>query len=460
MRVPKRIAVAGMGVSGLAVGRVAARLGSSPVVFDQKPADSPNVIEAVDQLVAEGVEAVTGWHGRLDGSEFDALVVSPGFPREHPAIRDMLAHGRPVWSEVEFGFRIAKAPVVAITGTNGKSATTVLTWTLLEASGTRAWLCGNIAGSGFQETTFTEAAAAAGADDVLVAEVSSYQLEWVEEFHPRAATVTNVTPDHMNRYNTFEDYLDTKLRILDRLGEGDAAVLNIDSADAHAQRVRERVAASGGTASIVTYSPSGTQVASGVTRVEGETLLLGDHVLSRGELPLLGHHSVANVLCAWELASRVGNPNEASVDALRSFRGLSHRLERVGERGGVLVVNNSMCTNPAAVVASSQSLGRRQHLLMGGDAKKLDYAPVRDYLAGSPHKVYVFGPEAEQTNANLGGRWQVFARLEDAFEAAVAAAVPGEAVMLAPGCASSEPYANFKERGEAFREMAVRWLGS
>jgi UDP-N-acetylmuramoylalanine--D-glutamate ligase len=159
---------------------------------------------------------------------------------------------------------------------------------------------------------------------------------------------------------------------------------------------------------------------------------------------------VANVMTGWELAARSCSPGAASVEALKAFPGLANRMERIGERGGVLVVNNSMCTNPAAVVASSRGLRRRQHLLMGGVTKNLDFTPVADYLRGSGHRAYLFGPDNDTLAKTLGEGWPRFETMEAAFGAAVSAAVAG--------CASAEPYANFRERGDAFREMARAWL--
>ncbi len=454
-----RVAVAGMGVSGLGLARVLKRRGAAPVVFDQKPGDNPAVLAAVDELDSLQVEAVTGWHGRLDPIDFDLLIVSPGFPREHPAIRDMQRGGRPVWSEVEYASRIAKAPIVAFTGTNGKSTTTVMAWTLVESTGRRAVLCGNIAGSGYEETTLTEAADRAGLDDVLVAEVSSYHLEWTEAFRPRVAAVTNVTPDHMDRYKSFQDYFDTKLRIFGGLDLGDSAVVNLDqpylSRDVVAGALR-----SGSKASIRGFSPSGSIEGTGETARLGARLRLGSVEVQVGELPLFGEHNVTNAMMAWEAVACVAPLEGAGIEALKGFRGLANRMERLGSKGNVQVINNSMCTNPAAVIASSKSVGGRQHLLMGGHTKGLDFAPAGEYLASTHHRVYVFGPEPERMVSMLGHDMPTYANMEEAFHAALSAAVSGDVVMLAPGCASTYPYSNFRERGDAFRSMALEWLRS
>lgn len=451
-----RIAIAGMGVTGLAVGKAVQHLGGRAVVFDQKPNDNPSVMSAVDALDAQGIEAVTGWHGRLDPADFELLVVSPGFPRQHPAIRDMLGGQKPVWGEPEFAYRISDAPILAITGTNGKSTTTVMLWNLLNGSGKKAHLCGNIAGSGYPERTLTEAALGAGHGDVLVAEVSSYHMEWVDEFRPTVAAITNITPDHMDRYRDFEEYAETKKRLFDRMGSGDSIVLNLDDLYL-SPKVLE---AAQGRTDVVGFSPGGAVSGTGATRRTGGVLNLSGMDVAIDDLPLYGEHNVANAMMAWEMASRVCEVGPGTLEALRSFKGLANRMERLGERDGVLVVNNSMCTNPAAVIASSKSLPRKQHILMGGITKQLDFTPVGEYLRGTGHRVYVYGPEPDRMIAMLGDDWPVYGTLEQAFESAAQNASRGEVVILAPGCASAEPYANFKERGDDFRRMAQEWLAA
>lgn len=452
----QRVAIAGMGVSGLALGKAVKQLGGEPTVFDQKQNDTPAVLQAVDRLDAFGVPAVTGWHGRLDPAEYDVLVVSPGFPRDHPAIRDMLARGRPIWSEIEFAYRIAKAPILAITGTNGKSTTTVMLWQILQQAGRKAVLCGNIAGSGYPEMPLTQAALSAGEGDLLVAEVSSYHLEWVEQFRPKVAAVTNITPDHMDRYAGLEDYGSTKLRIFGAQQQGDFAVVNLDEPSVPVQTVQQSL---GGPATLVGFSPSGKHEGTGSTRRNGDTLWLSGMEARISDLPLGGEHNVTNAMMAWEMASCVETLDSNAARAVHNFRGLSNRMERLGSRNGIAVVNNSMCTNPAAVVASCRSLSGKLHILIGGLTKNLDFAPVGEFLRETGHRAYVFGPEPQKMASMLGTPEPFYPDLPSAFLAATESARPGDTVILAPGCASADPYANFKERGDAFKSMASEWLG-
>lgn len=452
----KQVAVAGMGVSGLAVARAVQALGGQATVFDQSPCDTPSQIKAVDEIAGMGAQAVTGWHGRLDPQAFDKLVVSPGFPRNHPAIRDMLGGGRPVVSEVEFAYGISAAPILAITGTNGKSTTTVMLWLLIREFDPDALLCGNIAGTGYPEQPLTLAALNAAPGQPLIAEISSYQLEWVDEFCPIVAGITNVTPDHMDRHADFQDYFETKVRIAARMGAGETFVVNEDEPSLLSLPGRVK-------ASVVRFSPSGKSQPGGITaRLGGHLQVLG-HEVALADLPIHGEHNVTNLMMAMEMAAAFlgerADPGRLLSGAMK-FKSLANRMEYLGAKDGIAVINNSMCTNPAAVVASSRSIAGRQRLLMGGNTKRLDFAPVKDYLAGSAHKVYLFGPDPDVMDAMLGGGWPRYAALEDAFHAAVAESERGDTILLAPGCASAEPYANFKERGEAFRSIAKEWLES
>ncbi len=219
-----KIAILGLGRSGLAVAKAALAAGDSPHVFDAKPADDAKIKPQVKALGA--VPFTPGFAGKFSKQDFDQLVTSPGVDMRSPMLKEAQRNGIEVISEIEFAYRISKAPIIGITGTNGKSTTTVMTWLALKAAGQDAVLCGNIFGSGFDEIPLTEAAMQSKVDQVLVAEISSFQLEWVRDFRPRCAGITNISPDHLNRYDSFDQYANTKRRIFDRMGEGDTIVAN------------------------------------------------------------------------------------------------------------------------------------------------------------------------------------------------------------------------------------------
>ncbi|MBX3097571.1 MAG: UDP-N-acetylmuramoyl-L-alanine--D-glutamate ligase [Fimbriimonadaceae bacterium] len=425
----QRVAVAGLGVSGVAVAKAVQAGGGHAIAFDERPAETAAALGTHEILLASGADVVTGWHGRLSEVEYDVLVVSPGFARHHPALRDAKAMGKPILSEIEFAYRISEAPIVGITGTNGKSTTTVLAWTIASTLG-NAWLAGNISGSGYDEHTLTDAARMASKDDLIVAEISSFQLEWIEHFAPIAAAITNITPDHLDRYVNFEEYRDTKFRIFESVPAG-------------------------GKCFIVEEEPSLPEVLVRPHAVVGKLEVVPP--ASQSEAPWAGAHDLRNLALAKALVQQWRPPNKESATAIREFRGLAHRMERLGERAGVLVINNSMCTNPAAVIASSKSVDRPQVLLLGGVTKGLDFSPVGEYLRASGHRAVLFGPIGQNFRKEVG-EWPHVEELGDAFTLAVSLSSAGSALLFAPGCASALPYANFRVRGEAFRQLAKEWL--
>ncbi len=449
------MAVAGMGRSGVGIALAATKRGARVRVYDEKSADTPERIAELERLESAGIDVVTGWHGHLAGEDHDLLTASPGFRRDHPAIRDTLAAGKEVISEVEFAYRIATAPILAITGTNGKSTTTVMTWLALKATGVEAVLCGNLSGSGYPELTLTEAADSTPEDGFLVAEVSSFQLEWVRDFRPLAGCVTTVTPDHMDRHPTFRDYFDTKLRIFRKMGRGDTAVWNREEVTVPRTEI-EAVLGDG----------------AAIAPVPGEVTLSDSAIGWRGvelaldKMPLLGSHNVQNAMMALTMVGAARTRTtaaqaQAAVDAIRSMHALDYRMQNLGQKDGVLVVNNSMCTNPGAVIASSRSMRQHQILLMGGAMKGLDFGPVGEYLRQSGHTPVLFSEHRFALASSLGLTEVEHAEsLGAAFLRATQLASSGHVIMLAPGCASADPYTNFRERGDDFSRMVSQWLNN
>jgi UDP-N-acetylmuramoylalanine--D-glutamate ligase len=340
-----------------------------------------------------------------------------------------------------------------------------MTWSLLRAAGVEAVLCGNIAGSGYDEVALTSAAADSKPEQVLVAEISSYQLEWVSQFRPRVAAITNLSPDHGDRHPSIEDYYQTKMRIFAAMSDGDTAVVNGSGQLPTLDQIEAALPAGVG---LRVFGPAGSDrghpTAESTSWTKDE-IVLGGRRIDRRQLPLFGEINVINACMAWELAAGflggIGDKTaERMIGALADFRGLRHRMEVLGERGGVLVLNNSMCTNPQAVIQSSRALPRRHVLLMGGANKELDYRPVGDYLRETRVRAVLFGQGQAWLLEQLGCDCPIHADLKDAFLAAVEMAKPGEAVMLAPGLRTSFPYKDFMDRGEAFRAIAKEWLES
>jgi UDP-N-acetylmuramoylalanine--D-glutamate ligase len=428
------IAVFGLGRSGLAVARAAIARGATVTIYDENLRERLGKPELASEAEALGARLVLGVPLPLNAPE-QTIVVNPAIDHRHPCLQ---SQKEKVIGEVEFAFRISKAPIVAITGTNGKSTTTAMTVVALRAAGIDAILCGNIFGSGLPEMPLTDAADQSKPDQVLVAEISSFQLEWVRDFAPIAAAITTITPDHLDRYDSYADYAATKERIFVN------AKVKVD-ARIDGQLVPEIPGQcwdnTAGFRAIGSHNIRNAEAAAALTVAALEWMssinLDSDAIREyRKEREAAGVESVL--------------PQRA-FEALRVFPGLAHRMQFVESLRGVTFINNSMCTNPAAVVASIESLGgKTSHVLVGGVNKDLPFAPLKEHLEGKSHRLYLFGRDAVQIKNELSQNWQVYVTMKEAFDAASKEAKDGEFVMLAPGCASMDQFRDFRHRGDVF----------
>jgi UDP-N-acetylmuramoylalanine--D-glutamate ligase len=456
-----RVAVFGAGRSGQAAAEAVLAAGGVPTVFEEARADQPRVQEAARDLQAKGVAFITGWQGEFIEARCDLVVTSPGVDRRHPKLQQAVVDGLEVVSEIELAYRVSKAPIVAITGTNGKSTTTVMTWLCLKAAGVDAILCGNVYGSGYDEVPLTEAAAKSTESQILVAEVSSFQLEWVSRFHAVSAGITNIAPDHLNRYADFAEYAATKQRVFANQGAQDTAVVRLGD-----PVVKVPQGPNAKTFGYESDGPADAVACKDALVVEGVSMPLGS---GEPAIRLIAEHDKLNACMALLLAHGAlraagVKPVADPADGLRKFNGLSHRMEWVGERQGVVVYNNSMCTNPRAVESSSRGLEGRQHILMGGVNKDLGFEDLAAYLREAGHKVYLFGRDARQIADQLkavGDQDKVVAAtMKEAFNEAAREANAGEIIILSPGCASFDQFEDFRQRGDVFRQLAKEWLGT
>jgi UDP-N-acetylmuramoylalanine--D-glutamate ligase len=524
-----RVAIFGLGRSGLAIGKAVLQLGGEAHVFDEKPLGSLPKRDVYNEAISLGLSVSLGWKGDLSDEKWAMVVVNPAVPRTHPKLVAAAEKGIVLISEVEFAYRISKAPIVAITGTNGKSTTTVMTMLCLRACGEDAILCGNIFGSGYAEVPMTEAALNATEDQILVAEISSFQLEWIADFKPAVAGITNISPDHLDRYPSFEAYVATKQRIFEKQDHTDYAVVRANDPivvppgrklttyrprhsrqpDPKAEHaIQQGLHATGDflhdgkpdVPTVFTFGATGQDA-----KVEETELSILNRHIRMELLPFQEPHNFTNATMAALLSYAIlewkaehfptssaaklvaqaqrdylghkaakrtvydaRRPEEVPlrvlpqeiVKGLQQFKGLAHRMELLGSRDRIRVINNSMCTNPDAVIKSAQSVRDPSHLLIGGVNKGLDFKPLANYLANHRNKAYLFGSDAEALDNMLGGGYPIFANLANAFQAAVLEARPGEVIMLAPGCASTDQFSDFRDRGEVFRTIAKEWLES
>ena len=447
---PRSIGVLGLARSGRAAALLALAGGNR--VFASDASSSPEVRAAADAVRAAGGEAETGGHDLERLAACDLVVVSPGIPPSAPVLRELAARGVRCVSELEYAFTHLRAPVVAVTGTNGKSTVTALTAHLLRAAGLRAVAAGNI-GLALSEVARDEVE-----PEWVVVEVSSFQLAGIETFAPRIGVVTNLSPDHLDRYPSVEAYYADKARLFRNataesrwvLNGEDDAVLRL-AGDAPGQRylfrVRSRPAAG---------ERGGWVDEEGrlVVRVDQEALAL----IHARELQILGEHNRANALAAALAAALAGADADALREGLRSFRALEHRLEPVVERDGVLWINDSKATNIASTRVALRSMDRPTVLLLGGRHKGEPYTMLEPELSEHVKAVIAYGEAGPIVAADLAGRVRVehvTGTFEEAVARAAEVATAGDAVLLSPACASFDMFRDYEERGRRFKELAL-----
>lgn len=435
----KNIMVLGLARTGLAVARFVTRRGATVVGVDARAAGQMEQARAelapLPAVCHFGAEN-PAW---LDG--VDAVVPSPGVPRDNPLLVEAARRGVEVLSEIELAARFTSMPLAAVTGTNGKTTTTSLLAAMLEAAGQRVFAGGNI-GKPFIDYVDEDW-------DCGVVEVSSFQLEWVREFRPRVALFLNLSEDHLDRYDGLESYGAAKARIFAAQQLGDVAVLNRD--DPWVWGLRRRL--------------SSGVVSFGWSEVDAGAFVAGDEIVWRGggaeerlplrDLRLLGVHNVENVMAALCAARAAGAGARAVETAARRFPGIEHRLEFVRELDGARYYNDSKGTNVGAVEKSLASFDVPVVLIAGGVHKGGSYDTLAPLVRERVRKLILLGASAPLMRTALGASADtvVVNDLPAAVYVARAAARPGDVVLLSPGCSSFDMFENYAERGRAFKEL-------
>jgi len=451
----RRVLVVGIGRSGYDAARVLHKLGAEVAACD---AGEPALAR---DLASIGVQLFTHWRGSLPAKNYDLLITSPGIPAQNPILQEAVGQGIPIWSEVELAYRLSRAPIIAVTGTNGKSTTVSLIAHLLSTSGYRAIPCANIAAEGM-ERTLTDAASQAGPDDILVAEVSSFQLEWVHEFRPHVGVWTTLSEDHLDRHGSMQEYGRVKARLFRCQTETDFAVLPGDDSlvlsfvQTRAKYIyfsHQNIDRNG--VFSVYCLPEGVVVKSRA----GEYRLA-----SIARYRLLGEHNRRNLAAAVGACLPWGVSGTHLEQAIATYEPLPHRMEWVAEVGGVQYVNNSMCTNLQALEESLKSVPAPVVPIMGGvDKSGTPYGKLVPLLQGKARGVILIGADAEKIEGQLrSAGWSMIVRcssLEEAVLQARRLAQPGDWVILCPGGASFDMFTDFQERGRAFRAVVRRLEG-
>jgi UDP-N-acetylmuramoylalanine--D-glutamate ligase len=446
----KRVLVVGLGRSGVGAARFCAARGARVTATDARGADA--LVAELAQLA--GVAALElGGHREQSFVDSDLIVLSPGVP-EISGLAAARRAGVPILGELELSYRFVEAPVLAVTGTNGKSTTTSLLGAMVEAS-RRPTFCGGNLGVPLVEAIGSEAAGPTGA---LVLELSSFQLETVETFRARIALLLNLTEDHLDRYPTYAAYVAAKARIFERQTAGDWAVVNGDADQLDCRRL---AAATRGR--VVTFRLERGSTGEPGAWLAGDELQLqlpGGSLerIGRGALGLAGRHNVQNALAALLAARLFGVELVVCERALRAFSGLPHRMELVAEHGGVRFYNDSKATNVGSVVGSLTGFEHPVVLIAGGKDKGGDYAPLVPLLRRGARHVVLIGAAADKIERVLRGVVPLHRAVDlpAAVQLAAELARPGDAVVLSPACSSYDMFKNYEERGRVFADAARR----
>ena len=442
---PSRVVVVGLGISGRAVARHLRAEGAGVVVVEDHP--RPSTQGEAEALGIDLLLRPDPARLRAVVAAADLVVPSPGVAPSHPVFDVAARAGVPVLGEVELAARRASCPIVAVTGTNGKTTVTSLIASILQVGGLSAVAAGNI-GSPLIDAVTGEA-------DVVVAEVSSFQLQFVDRFHPAVAVWLNLAPDHLDWHPDTASYAAAKARIWARQGPDDVAVVNADDPQVMSW-------AASAPSRVVTFGTSGPDGRRSDLTVEGGWLVAGgDRLLAVGDLPRALPHDVANALAAAGAALALGARPADIAAALRSFVAPPHRLTLVAEADGVRWYDDSKATNPHAA-ATAVTAFESVVLLAGGRNKGLDLGELARAAEGRVRQVVAFGEAAGEVEAAFAGRGPTVraGSMGEAVALAAHAARSGDVVLLSPGCASFDWYESYAARGDAFAAAALDLLGS
>ncbi len=437
----KRVLVVGLGKSGVASALFMKKQGARVTVSDTKSGDE--LRNEIPVLLDHGITVETGGHGDRTFQGQDLIVVSPGVPVDAPPLVQARSLGENVIGEIELAAQFLPGPIVAITGSNGKTTTTTLTGEIMTASGFPALVGGNIG------TPAISLAERAKPGTVIVLEISSFQLETIQSFRPKVAVVLNVTPDHLDRHRTFEIYAAAKTRIFENQQSEDCAVLNADDSTCVAMSKKTR-------AQIYWFSRQ-NEVERGAW-VRDENIVFRDgsgqrEIMQVSEIPLKGAHNLENVLAAVCASVLMGCSAEKIRQAVHGFKAVEHRLEFVASIGGVDYYNDSKATNVDATIKALESFPSNIHLIVGGKDKGSDYTVLNDLLRQRVKRVYTIGAAAGKIESQIKGAEVVHAEtLENAIRQAHSSAQAGDVVLLAPACASFDQFKSYEHRGRVFKD--------
>lgn len=471
----KKITVVGLARSGAGAANLLAKTGAFVTVTDKK---TPNELSKFIEKLDPSINLALGEHPLEFFENADLIVISPGVPLNIPPLKKAKAKGIRVIGELELAYHMLRqtnTEFFAITGTNGKSTTTTLLYEIIKNSGLKAILGGNI-GNALTDEVYKniailehsgQGADAQTSDKVrVIAEVSSFQLETIDKFHPNGAAILNITPDHLDRYSSMSDYIDAKCRIFLNQIANDFLVLNADDpvTDEILKRLKMRSNSvkTSGMPDVFYFSRKnevkGCFYTDGVIHFNlPEHPSLSSFKLYTSSFKITGVHNIENAMAASLMALLAGSSMEAVAGILRDFPGLEHRLEFVRDIGGVKYINDSKGTNTGAVIKSLESFDVPVILIAGGRDKDSDFSVLKPFISVRVKALILIGEAKEKIKKALGNTTEVF--IEDSLKSAVIKAkqiaLPKDVVLLSPACASFDMFIDFEDRGRQFKNIVM-----
>lgn len=443
----RRVTVIGLARAGLASALLCRQHGAEVFVTDNKTIDA--LSDRVAILENRGIAFETGGHTRSGLDNCDVIVVSPGIPLDLPILGEARARAIPIISEIEAAYLLSDVSIVAVTGSNGKTTTTAWLGEIYRTAGMSVEVAGNI-GRPYADAVMHNPSA-----ERYVLEISSFQLETIESFAPSAAVILNISPDHLDRHGTLDQYVQAKLRLFANQTAAAIAVKNRDDPFLFGRELP-------GQGQVMEFSLAGP-VKSGVWS-DGHVLqyrcpAIEGELMSLEQVSLPGRHNLANAVAAACVALADGMSPQAVQHALRNFKGVEHRIEFVAELDGIRYVNDSKATNPDSVRVALEAMPASVVLIMGGQDKGTDFSVLFDRVKEKVRRLICTGKAAELIAGQLSGATgiMVIRDFQSALEAARKAAQSGDTVLLSPGCASFDNFNNYEERGQAFKDVVFAW---
>lgn len=440
----KKVLIIGMAKSGIAAAEKMQELGADIILVDRT--DSPNLRKQAANLEKKGINTRLGAHSVSDLDEKDLLIVSPGVPSSNNLIVEAKKKKIPVWSEIELAYQLIKAPIVGITGTNGKTTTTMLVGEIFDCAGRKNIVAGNI---GPPLVSFSDA----DADSTLIVELSSFQLDNIVDFHPRISALLNITEDHLDWHPDFADYIRAKSRLFLNQTEEDFAILNFD--DPLVKQLAGSIKARSVPFSKQSRKEKGIYVDNGKIIADIDKK---QEICSLDELNIMGEHNLENTMAAVAVAVVSGIPTDKIREAIRKFKGVAHRIEFVASVNGVEYYNDSKATNPDAAVRALRSFDVPVVLMAGGRNKGNSFRNLAAEIEKRTKAVVVFGEAADEIYSyikDIGLAVTKARTVEEGVKKAHSLACSGDVVLFSPACASFDQFSSYSERGHTFKNAVI-----